>query len=284
MMLGVLLSRADVVNVFGGTYASWPSVWTSLGLDDGDDGIATTSLEIRGDATHPAAAHAQDNNYICFRVQLEAATFNTATVNGSYLVYVDHVGSGNENGRPDFAFAWDAMSNNNNTHGLEMTEYDTAGTTWGSLYMDDVDGSNSSKGTADINGVSGTERPGDGYLRVLRDQPGVNGANANSYVEVAVSWNYLENNSTTGLGKGQDWRIAFGNIANATDHGAINQNGDVAGGINYDGLLTSGWSAGISTVPEIPASPWLVLGFLGLVAASGRLRVGLGRWRQSSIE
>ncbi len=109
MMFGVLFSRADVVDVFGGTYASWPSVWTSLGLDDGDDGIATTSLEIRGNPTYPAAAYSQDNNYIYFRLQLEAATLDTA-VNGSYLVYVDRVGSGNADAA-GFCVAWDAKSN-----------------------------------------------------------------------------------------------------------------------------------------------------------------------------
>jgi hypothetical protein len=187
---------------------------------------------------------------------------------------VDQVGSGGT-GRPDFAFAWDASNNDNARHGLEMTRFSTAGSAWGSLYMDDVDNSNSSKGVNDINGNA---RTGDGYLRVLREQTGVSGANANSYVEVAVSWDYLENRSTTGLGRGQDWKIAFSNVANATDHGAINQNGDVASGLNYQSLLSEGWSASIGTVPEIPASPWVVLGFIGLVTAAGKARSRLARW------
>jgi hypothetical protein len=192
---------------------------------------------------------------------------------------VDQVGSGGT-GRPDFAFAWDASNNDNSRHGLEMTCFSTAGTTWGSLYMDDVDDSNSSKGVNDINGNS---RTGDGYLRVLREQAGVSGANANSYVEVAVSWDYLENRSTTGLGRGQTWKMAFGNIANATDHGAINQNGDVAGGLTSESLLSDGWSPNIGTVPEIPASSWAVLGFVGLVAAVRKARSRLARWRGARL-
>ena len=137
-LTSLAISRADIVDVFGGTHANWPSGWTSLGLNDGDDGITTsTSLEIRGDATHPAVAYAQDNNFVYFRLQLGAATLDTA-VNGSYLIYVDRVGSGNDDGRPDFAFAWDAKSNDNLNHGLEMTKYLSGSGTWGSLRMSDM--------------------------------------------------------------------------------------------------------------------------------------------------
>lgn len=278
----VLVSQADEVAVFGGTYSSWPSYWTSLGLDDSDDGISTAALEIRGNATYPATSYAQDQNYIYFRLQLEAATFNTTTVNGSYLVYVDRVGSGYEDGRADFAFAWDASNESNETsrakHGLEMMEYASGTGTWGNLRMNDVDGFNNSKGIEDFNGNG---RTGDGYLRVLRQQTGVSGVNANSYLEFAVSWNYLQNSSTTGLGRSQNWKIAFGNIAADNDHGSINQNGDVAGNLTYESLLTSGWSASISTVPEIPTSSWAMLCFAVVVAAGRRLNMRGGRSRQS---
>jgi hypothetical protein len=272
-----MTTRGDIVNVFGGTYSSWPAAWTSLGINDGDDSITTRELEIMGDTFHPAVQYAQDNSYIYFRLQLGTDTFNTGTVNGSYLIYVDRLGAGNEDGRPNFAIAWDAKSNDNANHGLEMTRYLTGAGTWGTLRMQDVDGAGSSnvKGPEDINGNS---RTGDGYARVLRQQAGASGSAANSYVEMAVAWNYLENNSTTGLDHGQSWRIGAGTIRNATDHGLIDQFSDVAGGLNYDGSLAGGWSGSIGTVPEIPASPWVVLGFIGLVAGGGRLRSRFKHW------
>jgi hypothetical protein len=244
-------AHAAVTNVIGDG-AFWNTVpsWQTLSLDDPDDGVIG-SRDIVGNATFPAIQYAQTSSYIYFRMQIDSTTIPT---NSSYMIYIDKVGVGTAN-VPDFAFAWDCQSADITKHGLEMTILSTSGTTWGDITMDDIDGSGTSKGTKDINGIGGTERPTDGYLRVLDATTGFSGTNLNSYIEMAVSWSYLTNNSTSGLAPGQQWRIGAGVIANATDHGAINANGDIAGNASSATLLSAGgWSSAITTIPEPSSS------------------------------
>lgn len=73
-----LTGRAAVTNLFGGAYTSWPSVWTSLDLNDPDDGLSNDYVEIVGDATDPAAFWARDASYLYFRLRLDVGTFDTS--------------------------------------------------------------------------------------------------------------------------------------------------------------------------------------------------------------
>lgn len=253
-------ARAAVTIPVIGNNASWPSMWTSIGAGDGIDSGVTGARDLVGQLQY-----AQDNEYIYFRMQLNTPSL-TSTENASYLIYIDRLGVGTA-GIPDFGFAWDSKSNDPAKHGLEMGRWSSGGTTWGGVIMDDVDGITTSKGTADINGPTGSQRTTDGYLSIVTGADGYSGTGANSYIEMAVSWNYLRNNSLTGLGQGQTWNVAAGVINASNDHGSINANGDVGAGANSGTLLQAGgWSGSITTVPEAPATPLAMGGLAGLFA------------------
>ena len=120
--------------------------------------------------------------------------------------------------------SWDTQQQYVN-HSLEMTEYSTGTATWDGLTMDDVDGSNNTKGIKDFNGA-GTGRTTDGYLRTIDSQNTTN-FGTTTFIDFAISWTYLTQYSTTGLGPGQTWRITLGSRVAANDHAAITT--DIAG-------------------------------------------------------
>jgi len=275
-ILAVVLSATiGLGNLQAGLYSG---TWNSVGGNAVSDTLSDTfssDLDIVGDSSHPALQYAQDSSYIYLRVQVASASLPSAPA-GSYMFYIDRVGVGTTD-YPDFAFAMDYKSNDTGKHGLEMTRSVTGAADWAHVTISDIDGDPSAKLTTDINGVNGTERPGDGSWDTVTGTG--YGNTTRSYVEVKVSWDYLMNYSTTGLGPNQTWRVAAGTINNKTDHNTIASNGDMLG---FDGLTTTpfsgGWSADISAVPEIPASPWFVLGFIGLVVFGGRLRSSAAGW------
>jgi hypothetical protein len=260
--------------VFTDIIGVWPTAspsWQGANTDVAD---SANAFDIVGNSSYPALQYALDGNYIYFRMQINSSDIGSSP-NGSYLIYVDRVGwtsSGNP-GTPDFAFAWDAKSNDKTKHGLEMTRYGS-GTTWGTLGMDDIDNDPSVKGAADING---SLRNGDGMVRVETGANGTTGAGRNSYVEFAIAWDYLRNNSTTGLDQSQIWNIGASAIFGATDHASPSPNGDVLGAAYMDSIFSgsgSGWGLSVSTVPvpEAPASPGLLLSFLGAVGLVSKRR------------
>jgi hypothetical protein len=110
-------------------------------------------VDIIGNSPYAALQYAQDSSYIYFKLQINDANIVTSP-NAAYMIYLDRVGSG---GTVDYAFAWDAKSNDITQHGVEMMKY-ASGTTWGTLKMTDVDGLIAAKGSTDINGggVRGT--------------------------------------------------------------------------------------------------------------------------------
>ena len=146
---------------------------------------------------------------------------------------------------------------------------------WGDVMMNDVDGTAASELTLDINGAGATERPSDGYLRIMTGADGFSGIGANSYIEMAVSFQYLKNHSTTGLDQGQTSSIAAETIANGTDHISIGPNGDVADGLTSASPRASGWSGPISTVSEVPTTPLVMAGVASLFV--------LVRWRHQAL-
>jgi hypothetical protein len=260
--------------VFTDIIGVWPTSspsWQGANTDAAD---SANAFDIVGSSSYPALQYALDGNYIYFRMQINSANIGTSP-SGSYMIYIDRDGwtGGSNPGTPDFAFAWDAKSNDKTKHGLEMTRYGS-GTTWGTLSMDDIDNDSSVKGAADINGSS---RTGDGMVRVQTGADGASGVGLNSYVEFAIAWSYLRNNSTTGLDQNQLWNIGASVISGANDHGSPSPNGDVLGAAFADSIFSgsgNGWGLSVPTVPvpEVPASPGLLFSFLGAVALISKRR------------
>ena len=239
-----------------GTYANWPTNWVPLNaLNDPNDGLANTQLDFVGNTTNSGAYYAFNSEYVFFRQRVQVGTVSSLSVfHDAHFVLIDLVGqdyntttktlqSGSD-GYPDYGFAWDSKSNINNAHGLEMVVRSTTATYWNGVNMDDIDGSASSKGTNDINGlISGsTYRSTDGYLRVI-DQQSTTAFGNTTFIDYAVKWSYLQ--TYTGLTSNQSWRVAFASISDATDHN--NLNADVSGGASKDSLTTSGWTPVYST-------------------------------------
>jgi hypothetical protein len=253
-----------------GTQANitWPTSWTALSntSDAVDLAAADGRLDLVGSATYPGGYYAQDSTFIYLRMRVAAPEpIAAGTFHDSHFFLIDRVGYGNEAGLPDYGFVWDSKANNIVTHGLEMSILGTAGATWGSTKMDDIDGTAASKEINDINGDDGT-RPTDGYLRVIDGQatPGAAWGNTSTFMDVAVSWNYLE--TYTNLGRDQDWRILFAVINNANDHGFLST--DIGGGASPASatLNSTAWSGPIATessaVPEPGSMALLGLGSL----------------------
>jgi hypothetical protein len=270
-LTGVLLAgtaAAGTVAQFGGTYNYWPTVWTSLiALNDPSGDISRNSSDFYS-GSGSTAYYAQDSGYLYFRARINyTGAISAGTLSDSYFIFVDRQNwssGGTSDGFPDFGFVWDAKSNNNNNHGLEMAVHNTGlgANLWSDLRMADVDGLSGQKGTQDFAGTGGTQRIGDGYVRTIDGAAG-----GGAFIDFAISWSYLTNYSTTGLAPFQTWSIALGSIQNANDHNAVD--GDIAGGSGPGSLINTGWSDPIYVVPE-PATGWLA--GMGLLAAFARLR------------
>lgn len=255
----------DPLLALGQPAITWPTTWTALTMSAENLGSGTV-YDLVGDGSYPGGYYAQDSNFIYLRMRLATATPAAGDFSGAHFFLIDRVGVGPENGLPDFSFSWDSKSNDITKHGLEMQIYSSGTGTWNNVTMDDNDGDFATKATKDINGAG---RKADGYLEVVTNQTGDTGWNPSTFLDVAVSWNYLLNSSATGLGPNQQWQIAFATISGATDHNALSSGGgDIGGGAAPASLVTTGWSGPITTdssaVPE-PGS----LALLGLGSAAG---------------
>lgn len=253
---GVPLSFGATINQVGGAYGNWPTSWTPLpGINDAKDGVSS-QLDFVGDTSYWGGYIASDANYVYFRARVAAGTVTSSTFRDTIWILIDKRGYGADDGRPDYAFAWDSKSNNNSSHGIEMQVLQTKGDSWQHTRMDDIDGDSSKKSANDINGNG---RTGDGYLRTIDSQDtGADHFGMTSFIDVAISWNYL--NTYTVLGQNQQWNVTFGSIANATDHNPITA--DVAGGATPADAVTVGWS---STVPEPATLLMLTVGGLAVL-------------------
>jgi len=131
-------------------------------------------------------------------------------------------------------------------------------TEWRRVRMDDIDGQDGLKLTRDINGTNSTQRSGEGYVRTIDGQAtGDGNFGTTSFIDFAVSWNYLTDPSkgNTALGKDQIWNVAFGSISGANDHNFIGA--DIAGGASPGSFVTTGWASTPASVPE-PATMAIV--------------------------
>jgi hypothetical protein len=250
-----LLRAAEInwvpsTNLWNGWTVNWHAV---SALNDPNDALGTTHLDFVGDAISPGAYWSDNGFYMFFRARVAAGSVTSSTFADSVLVLIDRVGYGLTN-RPDFAFTWDSKASLA-THGLEMSISNTVGTTWGTTKMDDLDGLNSSKGTNDINGNSRTT---DGFIRTLDNQNTPN-FGATTFIDFAVSWDYLTNYTT--LRRTDSWRIQLASIDGANDHNFLSY--DIAGGLNPSSAIDANW-ADIQVIPE-PSSALLASGGFTLI-------------------
>ncbi len=232
-----------------GSYSGWDDLsWDAItGLNDADDGAAA-ELDFVGDSSNAGAYWADNGTYVFFRFRVDTPTADSGTFRESHFLLIDvdnyeyGTGFGSDNVyMPDYGFVWDSKSNDPNKHGLEMSVLNTSANVWNGINMDDIDGNAGQKLANDINGDGRTT---DGYVRSIDGQTTANFGDT-TFIDYAVSWDYLETN--TDLEKGQDWRVALASIANSTDHN--NLTGDIGGGANPSDANTLGW-APLGAVPE----------------------------------
>lgn len=250
-VLGAQLNWVPDTNVWSGWTVTWHAVNS---LNDPNDGLGSTHLDFVGDSLSPGVYWNTDANYVYFRARVAAGTVTSSTYADTVMVVIDRIGTGVAN-QPDFGFAWDsklALA----SHGLEMMVTNTVGTTWGATKMDDLDGMSAAKGTNDINGDSRTT---DGFIRTI-DNQSTTDFGTTSFVDFAVSWNYLTN--YTVLRPNDTWKLQLASINGVNDHNFLSY--DIAGGINPASLIDAKWSD-ILVVPE-PSSGLLVTGGLALMA------------------
>lgn len=242
-----------------GTYTNWTTSWTALaGLNDPAGTL--DEHDFVGNASNAGAYWADNGTYVFFRFRVNVATVTSTTFRDAHFVMINianynvaNTGQGsNTNGvLPDYAFAWDSKSNDPLKHGLEMMILSRRDNFWNGINFNDIDSDAGQKKTNDINAGGRTT---DGYVRTIDGQSTTN-FGTTTFVDYAISWNYLTN--YTALAKGQTWSIGLASLANATDHN--NLTGDIGGGADPTSATTAGWSSPIA-VPEPATDLLLVLG------------------------
>lgn len=272
-------SKAGMVDVIG-SYTDWSSVdWRPIVSqnDSVDAGVSDSYLDIVGSGNDSAAYWSDNGSYVFFRMRLKdpemVTTYDDGASNGirgSYLIMIDVQGSyydttssglvpGANDGLPDYAFAWDAKSNDPSKHGLEMSTRPTPnwnnGTLWNGINFDDIDGSDGQKLANDINGNG---RDTDGYIEIV---DGISTSDSDfsttSYLDFAVSLDYLAEYTDLDL-ENQQWIIGLATIADATDHNNINS--DVGAGDNpTDTAIMTG-----EKIPEPATITMLLSGLIGI--------------------
>ena len=205
-------ASAGTYFMYGGVHTNWPATWTSIpALNDPDDGVAE-NMDIAGDASDPAGYWAKDENYMYFRMRIDAGAPGSNLLGGSLFVIIDAVGVGVTNG--PLSIAWDSKEIDQTKHGLEMQYSNSVANTWGASRFSDLDGASANKISPPDFGVSN----GDGYIRMI-DEINTASFGTTTFVDIAAKWSYLRAN--TMLNTGQTWKIQFGSCANANDHNLV---------------------------------------------------------------
>lgn len=235
-------------DVYGGSYANWPTSWTVLpSLNDPDDGV-NEQCDFVGDTNDPCVYFAKDDDYFYFRTRVDAGT---PTFSDAIFILVDAVGSGPE-GVPEFGFAWDSAGSPPNNHGLELMVSNVTGTTWSNTRMEDLDGNSGQKISPPDFALSG----GEGYVRTITEQTTLN-FGTTTLIDWAIKRQVLETHTSLTYNQ---WKIQLGSRYNSTDHQEITT--DVACNANPNDTGLS-WSAPFE-VPEV--SVLAVLPGVALVA------------------
>jgi hypothetical protein len=250
---------------------SWPTTeWTAISsLNDPDDlGATTPYLDFVGNASYPAAYFASkfvgSVGYRFFRMRLHhsGTADGTTPFEGfaSLMFLIRNTAPTAGDFLPQYAFAWDAKSDNNLTHGMEMLRFlSSSNGTWGGIKMTDVDGNSGSKGKPDINNTADS-RSGDGYIRTVDSQDTGLNFGVTTFVDFAISCDYLQylydntpdvnNPSKIDLRCGGTWYLQLASLKNANDHNFLD--GDIGKALNPTSTVTNtSWSDARPTLAVI---------------------------------
>lgn len=265
LLVGCTSSFGAVLVQYGGTYNNWPTTWSIIpGSNEPADSGVTGRLDFVGNSTYPGFFWASDQNYLYFRARVNLATIGGNTYSDTVGVLVDNTGDN----KPDYAFAWDSKSKAPEA-GLNLQVAGTIGPTWASTGMVDIDGSETSRGARDFN--NGT-RTGDGYVRTVDGQPSPGlGSGTTSFIDFAVSWNFLHGASPAGqttLAPDQTWHVQFASLHSKGDN--ANFNADIGFGQTLAGAPGTARSMSDPiVVPEPEATPIVFM----LATAAGTVLV-----------
>lgn len=246
LVMGIALApttvRAATNDVYGGTYANWPTTWTAIqSLNDPHDTGIIERCDFVGDANSPAVYVTKNDEYVFFRTRMHDDTIAFAD---AIWIFVDAVGSGPEY-IPENAFVWDSDGKPTD-HGLELqVSNPPIGATWSQTQMADVDGSVGQKYSPPDFALTG----GEGYLRVISGMSTLNFSNT-TVIDWAISFNVITGRTKLTLNQ---WRIQVGSRSNAGDHKEPII--DVAANHNPTDLGLS-WSDSFA-IPEASRLSWL---------------------------
>ena len=247
---------------------TWPTTWTAVSaMNDvvNDEAAGGPDNDIVGNATYPAFYTARIDDYLFFRLRVNAPDTVTSPITAPfsgdaiwiYLQTTAPLSTGSAN--PQYGFAWDMQSG----HGLEMQKWDSGlvGGAWSTVSMDDMDGNFGQRLAPEFNTQFGTPSRtlgSDGFIRTVDQQTtdgNFGGTNPNpspyntAFVDFAISCNYLQDlynytNVTTpptppgikvNLFCGQQWYIQAGTGSGATDHSDLTA--DAAGVTGLTGAI-----------------------------------------------
>jgi len=253
-----------VVQHFG-TGHTWPAdgEWVAVSsLNDGTDLVAGKGyLDFVGDATDPCFYRAFKDvggkKYIYFRVRVKysgAVVYGGAPFDSANIMVLVKYNTPGDN-YPDYAFTWDAKSNDISKHGLEMQVRGSTGIKWSNIQMDDADTNpNTKTSPPDFNYTAPAPGAGtDGFIRTV-DGVGTTNFGTTTFVDFSISCDLLKTNNTANAARytilcGQSWQLQVASIDNATDHNAIG--GDVGHGANPSSDIAGTWSDAVSTLVEL---------------------------------
>ncbi len=213
---------AAVATQYGGAFASWPAdaSWIPIAsLNDPNDKLSKSHLDIVGDTTNPAVYHFVTDTYWYARVRMDygGAVTTNSPFTDTVGVYLDY----NRDGALDYGLVWDTKAKPTTAHGLGLQVPKDEGKSWSKTRLSDLDKDANKKVAPPDLGLTN----GDGFVRTVT---GVSTTNfgLTTYLDFAVKCSYLAANSKLRC-TGQSWNIMVGTSDDSNSQNFVKY--DVAG-------------------------------------------------------